>query len=168
MRDYILNRDENGMVRYLYGKDRKYPYVGKTKWESARWMLENDKTRELRMSEEFEGFPLTADGVYFFDGAVRTGDAAVSDGGASVPAAVSDGDGSPGHTDACGGRCGGGMIEGEGGDGVTDENRPHMTPPLPSAGDGEAAPVCGPDWCEIPEVAEKPKRKKRVKDVVYE
>ena len=68
MVDYILNRDENGMVRYLYGKDKRYPYVGKTKWESARWLLENDKSRELRMSEEYEGFPLTADGVYFFDG----------------------------------------------------------------------------------------------------
>lgn len=149
MVDYILNRDENGMVRYLYGKDSKRPYVGKTKWESARWMLENDKKREIRMSEAFEGFPLTADGVYFFDGAMRTGDAAVS-----------DGDGSPSHTDVCGGRHGGGKIEGECDDGVTDENRPPLTPSLPSA--------CGPDYCEIPEVAEKPKRKraKRIKDVV--
>lgn len=151
--DYILNRDENGMVRYLYGKDKRYPYVGKCKWDSARWMLENDKRREIRMSEEYEGFPLTADGVYFFDGAV-------SDGGAAITATVSDGDGSPSHTDVGGGRHGGGKIEGECDDGVTDENRPPLTPSLPSA--------CGPDWCEIPEVAEKPKRRKRTKDVVCE
>lgn len=30
------------------------------------------------------------------------------------------------------------------------------------------APGCGPDWCEIPELAEKPKRRKRTKDVVCE
>ena len=128
MVDYILNRDENGMVRYLFGKDKRYPYVGKTKWESARWMLENDKSRELRMSEEYDGFPLTADGVYFFDGAVAVGD---GDEGALSPA-----------------------------DAGTS----------PSA-DGEAkeeAPGCGPDWCEIPKLAEKPKRKKRTKDVVCE
>lgn len=62
------------------------------------------------------------------------------------------------------------MIEGEGGDGVTDENRPHMTPSLPSAADGSesAAPGCGKDWCEIPEAAERPRRKKRTKDVACE
>ena len=32
----------------------------------------------------------------------------------------------------------------------------------------ETTPGCGPDWCEIPELAEKPKRKKRTKDVVRE
>ena len=133
MVDYILNRDENGMVRYLYGKDKRYPVVGRTKWESARWMLENDKTRELRMSEEYEGFPLTADEVYFFDGAIEHG---------------AEEDGGPG--------------------GAATE-------------DTEAvAPGCGPDYCEIPAAelgadglplpagAEKPKRKKRVNDIVCE
>lgn len=134
MVDYILNRDENGMVRYLYGKDKQYPVVGRTKWESARWMLENDKKRELRMSEEFEGFPLTADGVYFFDGAVSVGES-----------------------------------EGEATSSVTAD----AVPPSPKEeGFGEAAdvaPMCGPDWCEIPELAEKPKRgRKRTKDVVCE
>ena len=154
MVDYILNRDENGMVRYLYGKDRKYPYVGKTKWESARWMLENDRSRELRMSEEYEGFPLTADGVYFFDGAV----------------AVDDGDG--------------GTTSSVTADAVPPDARrlaraygPPETQAAPAGegfGDGalEAeVPVCGPDWCEIPELAEKPKRKraaKKAKEVVDE
>jgi hypothetical protein len=122
--DYILNRDENGMVRYLYGKDRKYPYVGKTKWESARWMLENDKSRELRMPEEYEGFPLTADGVYFFDGAIEHG--AEEDGGPGAAATE--------ETEAVG-------------------------------------PVCGPDYCDIPELEDKPKRKraaKKAKEVVGE
>ena len=145
MRDYILNRDENGMVRYLYGKDRKYPYVGKTKWESARWMLENDRSRELRMSEEYEGFPLTADGVYFFDGAVAVGD---GDGGTTSSVTA---------------------------DAVPPDARrlaraygPPETQAAPAGegfGDGalEAAPVCGPDWCEIPELAEKPRRKRTAK-----
>ena len=140
MVDYILNRDENGMVRYLYGKDKRYPYVGKTKWESARWMLENDKSRELRMSEEYEGFPLTADGVYFFDGAIEQ---SVDEKGSAL--------------------CG-----------------PAATTPLRSAqddNDSSAAdmeavgPVCGPDWCEIPELAEKPRRKraaKKTREVVGE
>lgn len=129
MVDYILNRDENGMVRYLYGKDRKYPYVGKCKWESARWMLENDRSRELRMSEEFEGFPLTADGVYFFDGAIEHG---------------AEEDGGPGGA-------------------ATPRSKSFRTEETEAA-----APVCGPDWCEIPEVVEKPRRKKRIKDVACE
>lgn len=145
MRDYILNRDENGMVRYLYGKDKRYPYVGKTKWESARWMLENDKSRELRMSEEYEGFPLTADGVYFFDGAVSVGE---SEREATASGTEARGEGVGTSSDPASGAT---FPKGEG-SGETDE----------------AAPVCGPDWCEIPELAEKPRRKKRTKDVVCE
>ena len=140
MVDYILNRDENGMVRYLYGKDRKYPYVGKCKWESARWMLENDKSRELRMSEEYEAFPLTADGVYFFDGHHGKGEAISS--GAEAR-----------------------------GEGVGTSSAPDGAPSPEGKAFGEVAdiaPVCGPDWCEIPELAEKPRRKKRTKDVVCE
>ena len=130
--DYILNRDENGMVRYLYGKDKRYPYVGKTKWESARWMLENDRSRELRMSEEYEGFPLTADGVYFFDGAIEHG------------------------------------VEENGGPGAaaTPRSKSFRTEETEAVG-----PVCGPDYCEIPELADKPKQKraaKKAKEVVGE
>lgn len=143
MVDYILNRDENGMVRYLYGKDKRYPYVGKTKWESARWMLENDRSRELRMSEEYEGFPLTADGVYFFDGCMQvvadvSGETNEAEGDTSFVSASAD------------------------------------TFPSEGKAFGEAAdiaPVCGPDWCEIPELAEKPRRKraaKKAKEVVGE
>ena len=149
MRDYILNRDENGMVRYLYGKDKRYPYVGKTKWESARWMLENDRSRELRMSEEFEGFPLTADGVYYFDGALAVGESEV-EATSSGTEARDEGVG----TSSDPGGAGATFPKGEG-SGETEET----------------APVCGPDWCEIPEVAEKPKRKraaKKAREVVGE
>lgn len=124
MRDYILNRDAEGKVRYLYVNDGKHPVVGKTNWASARWMLENDKSRELRMSEEYEGFPLTADGVYFFDGAIEHG---------------AEENGGPG-------------------DAATEETE-------------AVEPVCGPDWCEIPELEEKPKRKRaarKAKEVVGE
>lgn len=141
MVDYILNRDENGMVRYLYGKDREYPYVGKTKWESARWMLENDKKRELRMMEEFEGFPLTADGVYFFDGCLSEGDG-------EATSSVSEQSSEPPSPEPAASLPGEGLGEGSG---ETEE----------------AAPVCGPDWCEIPVLAEKPKKsRKKAKGVV--
>lgn len=68
MVDYILNRDENGMVRYLYKYDGKHPYVGKTRLESAEWML---RQGEVRVSEEYEGFPVTANGQYFFDAEIK-------------------------------------------------------------------------------------------------
>ena len=129
MTEYTLNRNEQGMVHYLYKNDGKHPFVGYCKWESARWMLENDKSRELRMSEEYEGFPLTADGVYFFDGAIEHG--AEENGGPE--------------------------------DAATPRSKSFRTEETEAV-----EPVCGPDWCEIPEVAEKPKRKKRTKDVVCE
>lgn len=143
MVDYILNRDEHGMVRYLYGKDKRYPYVGKCKWESARWMLENDRSRELRMSEEFEGFPLTADGVYFFDGCLNDGDG-------EATSSVSEQSSEPPSPETQAAPAGEGL-----GDGDVEAV--------------DIAPVCGPDWCEIPELAEKPKMgRKRTKDVVCE
>ena len=67
MVDYVLKRDENGMVRYLYRNDGEHPYVGKTKIESAEWMLGQG---EVRVSEEYEGFPVTANGMYFFEAEV--------------------------------------------------------------------------------------------------
>lgn len=143
MVDYILNRDENGMVRYQYGKDKRYPVVGRTKWESARWMLENDKKRKLSMSEEFEGFPLTADGVYFFDGCLSKGDG-------EATSSVSEQSSDPPSPETQAAPAGEGF-----GDGALEAD----------------APVCGPDWCEIPELAEKPKRKraaKKAREVVGE
>lgn len=146
MRDYILNRNEQGMVRYLYKNDGKHPFVGYCKWESARWMLENDKSRELRMSEEYEGFPLTADGVYFFDGAVAVGESEREATASGVEAR-----GENVRTSSVSAEGAATFPRGEG-----------------SGETAEIAPVCGPDWCEIPELAEKPRRKKRTKDVVCE
>lgn len=116
MSDYILNRDAGGMVGYLYVNDGKHPVVGRTKFENARWMIGNDKRKAPRMSGEYPGFPLTADGVYFFDGTVSEGES-----------------------------------EGETTSSVTAD----AAPPSPE-GEGfeSTAPVCGPDWCEIPELAE--------------
>ena len=68
MVDYVLKRDENGMVRYLYRNDGKHPYVGLTKIESAEWML---RQGEVRVSEEYEGFPVTANGMYFFEAEIK-------------------------------------------------------------------------------------------------
>ena len=68
MVDYVLKRDAEGMVRYLYRNDGKHPYVGKTKIESAEWML---RQGEVRASEEYEGFPVTANGKYFFETEVK-------------------------------------------------------------------------------------------------
>ena len=65
MVDYVLKRDENDMVRYLYKNDGNHPYVGLTKIESAEWML---RQGEVKVSEEYDGFPVTANGMYFFEG----------------------------------------------------------------------------------------------------
>ena len=94
MSNIILNQvmvGDKPMVRYLM-KQKGGNVEGKTSPKSAMWMLTNDKAKVPHMTEEFPGFPLTADGVYFFDGA-----------------------------------------------------------------------VCGPDYCDIPEVEEKPKRKRAAK-----
>ena len=120
MSDYILNRDAEGKVGYLYVNDGKHPVVGRTKFENARWMIGNDKRKVPRMSGEYAGYPLTADGVYFFDGAIEQADDAVDEARNAT------------------------------GDGGVD-----------AAATEDVAPVCGPDWCEIPELAEKPKKKGR-------
>lgn len=118
------------MVRYLM-KQKGGNVEGKTSPQSAMWMLTNDKAKVPHMTEEFPGFPLTADGVYFFDGKVEDGEAT-----SSVSELCSEPP-SP---------------EGEG-SGETEE----------------AAPGCGPDYCEIPELAEKPKKsRKKAKEVVCE
>lgn len=118
MSNIILNQvmvGDKPMVRYLM-KQKGGNVEGKTSPKSAMWMLTNDKAKVPHMSEEFPGFPLTADGVYYFDGEVEE-----TEGASSETAA--------------------------------------------------AAPVCGPDYCDIPEVEEKPKRKrsaKKSKEVVGE
>ena len=126
MSNIILNHvmvGDKPMVRYLM-KQKGGNVEGMTSPNSAMWMLTNDKAKVPHMTQEFPGFPLTADGVYFFDGDVEDGEATSSvTADAVLPAP-----------------------EGEG---------PEETE--------EAAPGCGPDWCEIPEVAEKPKRKRAAK-----
>jgi hypothetical protein len=115
--DYILNRDENGMVRYLYRNDGKHPYVGKTKIESAEWML---RQGEVVVSEEYEGFQVTANGMYFFEAEVK---------------------------------------------GEFPQSAPLTTP---SGREPDDNAEIGADGLPMPAGAEKPKRKKRVKDVVCE
>lgn len=110
MSKIILNQvlvGDKPMVRYLM-KQKGGNVEGKTSPKSAMWMLTNDKAKVPHMTEEFPGFPLTADGVYYFDGSVE-------DGGVDAAATKED------------------------------------------------TPVCGPDWCDIPEVEEKPKRKRSAK-----
>ena len=87
---------------------KKYPYLMKQKnavvtaettLESALWMLKQGKVHQ---SDEFPGYPITANDEYFFAGEIEQ-------------------------------------------------------------------PACGSDYCEIPELNDKPKqRKKRIKDVVCE
>ena len=63
--DYALKATtENGqfVVRYLM-KQRDCNVVGKMPYEGAENML---KRGNVRVSAEFEGYPLTADGVFFF------------------------------------------------------------------------------------------------------
>lgn len=75
MSNFILNRVTVGdktVVKYLM-KQNGGNVEGKTSFQSAIWMLTNDKKKVPHMSEEFPGYPLTADGVYFFDGAIEEG-----------------------------------------------------------------------------------------------
>lgn len=64
MSDYKLRKDADGRVGYVYKNDGTHPVYGKTKLEAAKWMLGRGTAR---MSDEFEGFPLTSDGMYFFE-----------------------------------------------------------------------------------------------------
>ena len=118
MSNFILNQvmvGDKPMVRYLM-KQKGGNVEGKTSPQSAMWMLTNDKAKVPHMTEEFPGFPLTADGVYFFNGRVESGELRVEMENAVEPEAT-----------------------------------------------------CGPDYCEIPEVVEKPKKsRKMAKDVVCE
>lgn len=129
MSSIILNQvivGERPMVRYLM-KQKGGNVTGCTTLESATWMLTNDRSKNPRMSEEFPGYPLTADGVYFFDGKVEGDEGALSpaDAGTSPSADV-------------------------------------------EAGDAAVAAELGADGLPLLAGAEKPKRKKRVKDVVCE
>ena len=117
MVDYVLKRDENGMVRYLYRNDGKHPYVGLTKIESAEWML---RQGEVVASEEYEGFPVTANGKYVFEAEVK------------------------------------------------GERPQSPTATVPSGMEADDNAEIGADGLPIPAGAEKPKRKRRIKDVVCE
>lgn len=126
MSNIILNQvmvGDKPMVRYLM-KQKGGNVEGKTSPKSAMWMLTNDKSKVPHMTEEFQGFPLTADGVYFFDGAVEDGE-----GTSSVSASAAT---FPSEGKALG---------------KTEDD----------------APVCGPDWCDIPEAEDKAKRKRTAK-----
>ena len=157
MSNFILNRvviGDKTVVRYLM-KQKCGNVTGCTSPESALWMLTNDKAKKPRMSDEFPGYPLTADGVYFFDGAMGEGETVgTTSSGADVPP-------SP---------------EGDTTSSVTAD----AVPPSPEGEGSGATAACGKDWCEIPAEelggdglpmpagAEKPRRKKRIKDFVCE
>lgn len=127
MLDYKLDRNEQGMVHYLYKNDGKHPYVGYCKLESAEWML---RQGEVRASEEYEGFPVTANGMYFFEAEV-------------------------------------GVKEDEG-EATSSDPTLCVGPPSPKGEGSGVAVEIGADGLPMPAGAEKPKRKKRVKDVVCE
>ena len=105
------------MVRYLYRNDGKHPYVGFTKIESAEWML---RQGEVKVSEEYDGFPVTANGMYFFEAEVK------------------------------------------------GELPQSPTTTVPPGRESDYNTEIGADGLPMPAGAEKPKRKKRVKDVVCE
>jgi len=138
MRDYILNRDENGMVRYLYRNDGKHPYVGFTKIESAEWML---RQGEVRVTEEYEGFPVTANGMYFFEAEVK-GELPQSSTATVKFVELFN---------------------------FINQERPQSpTMTVPSGREPDDNAEIGADGLPMPAGAEKPKRKRRIKDVVCE
>ena len=69
MNEYNLKvNEETGKVRYVMVQ-KVGNVLSETPYESALWML-NDGAKKhggVRMTDEFEGYPLTADGVYFFE-----------------------------------------------------------------------------------------------------
>lgn len=65
MVNWILTQNVDGTVNYLM-KQKNCNFAGKTKFESALWMLKQGG--EIRASGEFPMYPLTSDGVYFFAG----------------------------------------------------------------------------------------------------
>ena len=65
MVNWILTKNADGTVDYLM-KQNGCNVTGKTKFESALWMLKQGG--EIRASGEFPMYPLTADGVYHFKG----------------------------------------------------------------------------------------------------
>lgn len=157
---YSVMVGDKPMVRYLM-KQKGGNVEGKTSPKSAMWMLTNDKTRVPHMTEEFPGFPLTADGVYFFDGRVDEGETTSS------------------GTEARGEDVGTSFVSGEAaatfpkgiGNARWDPARQCWACDEGSGETEETTPVCGPDYCDIPEAEEKPKRKrtaKKAKDVAEE
>jgi len=66
MLNWILKKNDDGTVDYLM-KQKNCNFAGKTKFESALWILKHGKG-EVRASGEFPMYPLTSDGVYFFAG----------------------------------------------------------------------------------------------------
>ena len=74
---YSVMVGDKPMVKYLM-KQKGGNVLGQTSPGSAMWMLTNDRKKVPHMTEEFPGFPLTADGVYFFDGDVEDGEATSS------------------------------------------------------------------------------------------
>lgn len=82
MKDFGLKVNEaTGKVRYLM-KQNGANVTGETSVQSAMWMLKHGK---VKRSEEFEGFPLTADGVYFFEGTENREQGTGETGGATPP-----------------------------------------------------------------------------------
>ena len=126
MSNFILNQvvvGDTTVVRYLM-KQKGGNVTGHTSMKSAMWMLTNDRAKVPHITEEFPGYPLTADGVYFFDG--------------------------------------------EMGDEKTTSSASLRSAPSPEWEDSGAAVEIGADGLPLPAGAEKPKRKKRAKDVVCE
>ena len=81
MNDFGLKVNEaTGKVRYLM-KQNGANVTGETSVQSAMWML---KRGEVKRTDEFEGFPLTADGVYFFEG-TGNGEQGTGDAGGATP-----------------------------------------------------------------------------------
>ena len=138
MLDYKLNRNEQGMVHYLYKNDGKHPYVGYCKLESAEWML---RQGEVKVSDEYNGFPVTANGMYFFEAEVK-GELPQSSTATVKFVELFN---------------------------FINQERPQSpTMTVPSGMEPDDNAEIGADGLPMPAGTEKPKRKKRTKDIVCE
>ena len=82
MLNYILKIDEHGEVRYLM-KQTNCAVAGKMPFDSAMHILKSGG--KIRASEIYEGFPITSDNKYFFEGEYEEDETAIELGADGLP-----------------------------------------------------------------------------------
>lgn len=83
MTNYILKLDEQNNVRYIM-KQKGCAVAGTMSFDSAKRILLGTK-KKVRASDEYEGYPITSDDRYFFQGEYEEDETAVDLGADGLP-----------------------------------------------------------------------------------